>query len=185
MASSEAPRVSASSKVDGAAATKDLPPLSDRDFRIYNRLAEKMDLLHNNFRRSWNLLWSACEANRRPRGMTLKQFINEGLRFAEHLTMHHDIEEQHVFPHLGLRMPEFRGDLQGQHAQIHRGLVGFETYLRDCTSGRKDFELSALHENMKSWSNILWTHLDDEVKVLGAENMRRYWSKEDMQRMPM
>lgn len=139
----------------------------------------------NHFRHSWNMLWSACENNRRPRGMTLKQFINEGLNFAQGLTMHHGIEERFVFPMLGVKMPEFRGDLQGQHAEIHHGLELFEKYLKDCTAGRKDFELATLRENMETWGDILWRHLDDEVKALGAENMRKYWSKEEMQRMRM
>jgi hypothetical protein len=38
---------------------------------------------------------------------------------------------------------------------------------------------------MESWGDILWTHLDQEVKTLGADNMRRYWSKDDMAKMPM
>jgi hypothetical protein len=29
----------------------------------------------------------------------------------------------------------------------------------------------------------LWEHLDLEVKMLGAENMRRYWSKDEIMSM--
>jgi hypothetical protein len=31
---------------------------------------------------------------------------------------------------------------------------------------------------------VLWEHLDEEVKTLGADNMRRYWSLDEMKRMP-
>lgn len=117
--------------------------------------------------------------------MTLKQFIDEGLRFVEHLTAHHNIEERHIFPILGSRMPEFRGDLQAQHAEIHAGLDRFGDYLRGCRKGEQELELGVLKEYMGTWGNVLWTHLDEEVKTLGAENMRKYWSKDEMMRMPM
>lgn len=29
------------------------------------------------------------------------------------------------------------------------------------------------------------THLDQEVKTLAAENMRKYWTQEEMRRLPM
>lgn len=140
---------------------------------------------HNHFRQTWNLLWGACEAKRRPQGMSLKQFINEGLRFVQQLTMHHGIEEAHIFPRLATRMPEFRVDLQHQHHEIHDGLVVFEEYLKRCRDGKCDFELAVLQEKMQPWEKVLWDHLDDEVRALGAENMRRYWTKEEMLRMPM
>ena len=117
--------------------------------------------------------------------MTLKQFIDAGLAFVSQLSMHHSIEERHVFPYLGARMPEFRGDLQGQHAQIHEGLDRFEEYLRSCRSGDAEFELAVLRGHMEGWGDVLWRHLDDEVRALGAENMRRYWSVEEIKKMPM
>lgn len=147
---------------------------------------------HNHFRRSWTLLWTACTSNRRPQNMTLKQFISEGLQFAEHLTAHHGIEETYVFPHLAKKMPEFRNgkgggaaELLRQHRDIHAGLDGFEAYLRACRTGEEDFALDVLRSKMESWGDVLWTHLDQEVKTLGAENMRRYWTKEEIARLPM
>lgn len=117
--------------------------------------------------------------------MTPKQLIDTGLTFVRQLSMHHSIEERHVFPHLGARMPEFRGDLQDQHARIHEGLDRFEEYLRSCRSGDAEFELPVLRGHMEGWGDVLWTHLDDEVRALGAENMRRYWSVGEVKRMPM
>jgi hypothetical protein len=38
---------------------------------------------------------------------------------------------------------------------------------------------------MEGWGKVLWEHLDDEVKGLGAERMRRFWTKEEIQSMPM
>ncbi|KAK7398183.1 hypothetical protein QQX98_012445 [Neonectria punicea] len=178
--------------VAAKAEPEELPPLSDRDFKEYNVLAVKMDYFHEHFRRSWNLLWNACTTGRRPQGMSLKQFIAEGLQFAEHLTTHHGIEETYVFPQLAKKMPEFKNgrgggaaELLRQHREIHAGLDGFEDYLRRCRSGETDFSLDGLKACMESWGEVLWTHLDQEVKTLGAENMRRYWTKEEMRRLPM
>ncbi|KAB8220980.1 hypothetical protein BDV33DRAFT_202947 [Aspergillus novoparasiticus] len=169
-----------------------LPPLSAQDFKVYNRGAEKMDYFHGFLRRSWNLLWDATTSGRRPASMTMKQFITEGLRFAEHLEIHHGIEETHIFPYLAKKMPEFRtgrdrqaAELLRQHQEIHNGLEGFRDYLERCLHGEEELRLDVLRRKMDGWREVLWTHLDQEVKTLGAENMRRYWTKEEMARIPM
>ncbi|PTB38377.1 hypothetical protein M441DRAFT_29751 [Trichoderma asperellum CBS 433.97] len=166
----------------------ELPKLSDHEFRMYNRLADKMNWFHNNFRQSWNVLWQACTTGRRPQGMSLKQLFQVGTEFAEHLTVHHRIEETYFFPMLAKRMPEFdpkNGDLVKQHAQIHDGLEKFEEYISQCKRGEKDFEMSVLKEKMESWGGVLWAHLDDEVRSLGAENMRKFWTLQEIQRFNM
>jgi hemerythrin-like domain-containing protein len=148
---------------------------------------------HNNFRNTWNLLYGACESNSRPRNMSIKQFITTGLQFCGHLHAHHSIEEMHVFPVLAKRMPEFKNgpkykgaaELLRQHKEIHDGMDVFQLYLKQCESGEVDFDLRVLKTKMESWGTVLWTHLDQEVKTLGAENMRKYWTVEEMRRMPM
>ena len=92
-------------------------------------------------------------------------------------------------------MPEFqsgknangggKAELLRQHQEIHRGMDGFELYLGECKRGERELELRVLREKMDAWGEVLCTHLDQEVKTLGAENMRRYWTKEEMGRMPM
>ena len=87
-------------------------------------------------------------------------------------------------------MPEFKAgrnaaELLRQHKEIHKGMDVFEEYLNKCISGETDLDLSVLKTKMDSWGEVLWKHLDQEVKTLGAENMRRYWTVEEMRRMPM
>ncbi|OLN95665.1 hypothetical protein CCHL11_04971 [Colletotrichum chlorophyti] len=169
-------------------AKPELPPLTPAEFKVYNQMAEKMNLFHNHFRQQWTILHDAAASGRRPQNMTLKQFLDTGLQFAQHLTAHHGIEETYVFPMLARRMPEFRAgraELLRQHKQIHKGLDGFEDYLRRCRSRETELELSVLKEKMDSWGGVLWTHLDQEVETLGAENMRRYWTLEEVRNMPM
>lgn len=91
---------------------------------------------------------------------------------------------------LAARMPEFKagknqGELLQQHKAIHAGLDGFEEYLKKCKSGETELDLKLLKTKMDTFGAVLWKHLDQEVKTLGAENMRKYWSLEDMRRMPM
>ncbi|RYP26853.1 hypothetical protein DL767_007895 [Monosporascus sp. MG133] len=170
----------------------ELPPLSDHEFRQYNRLAEHMDLFHNHFRSTWNMLWGACTSGRRPGGMSLRAFVGAGLQFVQQLEMHHNIEETYFFPMLAKKMPEFRSgkgngaaELLRQHKEIHRGLEVLQEYLLKCKSGETELEMGTLKSKMEGWGTVLWTHLDQEVKTLGAENMRKYWTLDEIRKMPM
>lgn len=114
--------------------------------------------------------------------MTNKQLIRTGLDFTRFLTGHHNIEEQYLFPQLATKMPEFKSDsgkMCKDHKVIHAGLEDLEGYLRGLKSDQ--FEPDGLKSHMESWGSTLWTHLDEEVETLKAENMQKYWSKEEMQ----
>ncbi|KAH7055699.1 hypothetical protein B0J12DRAFT_738411 [Macrophomina phaseolina] len=168
-------------------AEPELAKLSAHEFRQYNRLAEHMDLFHNNFRHSWTIMYTACENNKRPSGMSIRQFIGLGLDFCHHLDVHHNIEERHIFPILAKKMPAFRKELEllTQHKEIHKGLDKLEKYLEDCRRGEDELRMDRLKEILDSFGKVLWQHLDDEVKQLGAENMRKYWTIDEVRRIPM
>jgi hypothetical protein len=40
-------------------------------------------------------------------------------------------------------------------------------------------------EVMESFEKILWQHLDEEVVQLGAENMRKFWTIDELKMLPM
>ncbi|KUJ19877.1 uncharacterized protein LY89DRAFT_580057 [Mollisia scopiformis] len=164
-----------------------LPKLSAADFRTYNSMAEHMEYFHNHFRQTWTLLHTACTTNTRPRNLSLRQFLQTGLQFISHLETHHSIEEAHIFPVLARKMPEFKNkaELLRQHQEIHKGMESMGEYLERVRDGECELELRVLKERMDGWGEVLWRHLDEEVKTLGAENMRRYWTVEEMRRMPM
>lgn len=84
-------------------------------------------------------------------------------------------------------MPVFKKELHllTQHKKIHDGLEKFETYIDECKSGERELRLAEVKELMDAFGDVLWSHLDDEVRELGAENMRKYWTQEEMKRMPM
>ena len=84
-------------------------------------------------------------------------------------------------------MPAFRKELEllTQHKQIHQGLEKLQAYLEDCTSGERELRLEEIKRLMDAFGEVLWAHLSDEVNQLEAENMRKYWTVEEMKRMPM
>ncbi len=43
----------------------------------------------------------------------------------------------------------------------------------------------AANTRPSKWGDVLWKHLDQEVKTLGAESMRKYWTLADMRRLSM
>ncbi|OAQ82450.1 hemerythrin HHE cation binding domain-containing protein [Purpureocillium lilacinum] len=191
-AAAEAQKPAEPSMTATTKAEEDLPPLSDHDFRIYNQLAERMDSFHNYFRQSWTILWSACTSSPSPSSSSTPvdtdELLYTGLSLASHLSAHHSIEETYFFPRLAARMPEFdprSGPMVEQHAAIHAGLDDFEAYLRRCQRGDEEFDLAKLRDRMEGWGAVLWAHLDEEVRALGAENMRRYWTKDEIMRLRM
>ncbi|PLB51624.1 hypothetical protein P170DRAFT_487786 [Aspergillus steynii IBT 23096] len=134
----------------------------------------------------WNQILDSCtSAKRSPSTLSPRQLINTGLQFCSGLGMHHAIEEQHIFPVLAKKMPEFRRDLVAQHRQIHAGLGKLEEYLERCRSGEADLDRGEVKRLMDSFGGVLWEHLDDEVRALGAENMRKFWTLKEMGGLPM
>ncbi|KAJ5109587.1 hypothetical protein N7532_002232 [Penicillium argentinense] len=151
-------------------------------------MSEQMEGFHNHFRLTWNQLWGACSGTgKRPAGLSARQMIMMGLQFCSQLDFHHSIEEQHIFPVLAKKMPEFRKelDLLKQHKQIHAGLEKLEAYLDSCRTGEEDMRREEVKRLMEGFGKVLWQHLDEEVQTLKADNMRKYWSVEEMRRLPM
>jgi hypothetical protein len=44
------------------------------------------------------MMYAACTNGQRPAGMSIKQFLGMAERFCSTLSMHHGIEEEHIFP---------------------------------------------------------------------------------------
>lgn len=160
------------------------PAMNAADFRIFNRLAVQMNYYHDILRSSWNELIAGTAPG--AKSPSASQLIRLGLHFCQHLKGHHDIEEAMWFPHLGRKMEGFRPGhfAQMQHKEMHKGLDVMTEYLNSCRAGERDLVRRELRDIMDSFGSVLWNHLDEEVKELGAENMSKYWTKAEMQRMP-
>lgn len=140
------------------------------------------------------MLYNAASNGRRPAGMSIKQYIDQGLSFISHLETHHGIEETYIFPVLARKMPEFQSGGKGgkkaaellqQHKEIHLGMDSMQEYLSGCREGKYDMEMRVLKAKMDTWGAVLWKHLDQEVKTLEADNVRRYFSLEEIKKIPM
>ncbi|OLN81996.1 hypothetical protein CCHL11_09253 [Colletotrichum chlorophyti] len=164
-------------------------PMTASEHEIYNRFAVMMENFHGHFRRTWKRLQKASIPTvDAPSSVTPDQIVREGLFFCYRLTNHHNIEEKMFFPLLARKMPQFRGDdavLLQQHRQIHQGLEGLQEYLENCRSRRSTFDHAVLKSKMDSWGDVLLLHLDQEVEMLGAEHMRKYWTLEEIMEMPL
>ena len=158
--------------------------MSSGEFRVFNRLAVQMDFYHNLLRSSWDELYKGTAPN--TKSPSASRLIDLGLHFCQHLKGHHDIEETMWFPVLGRKIEGFRPGhfATEQHKEMHKGLDVLTPYLQACKMGRQDFRRDEVRSIMDSFGGILWTHLDEEVRELGAENMQKHWTKEEMQRMP-
>jgi hemerythrin-like domain-containing protein len=150
-------------------------------------MADHMDYYHNHFRSTWNEMVAACDSNKRPKGMSIRQFLAVCEQFIHSLTFHHTLEETHIYPVLAKKMPAFASDVEllDQHKEIHKGLDILEEYIAACRSGEKELRLSELKKILDTFGKVLWDHLDDEVRELGADIMRRHWTLEEMRRLPM
>lgn len=84
-------------------------------------------------------------------------------------------------------MPAFRKELEllTQHKQIHKGMDKMAAYLDDCKAGKRDLRMEELKQIMESFGTVLWEHLSDEVQQLSPDNMRKYWSLEEVRKLPM
>lgn len=96
-------------------------------------------------------------------------------------------EEQHIYPILAQRIPAFRKELEllSQHKQLHAGLERLEAYLDEVKASKRDLRLDELKVIMDSFGSVLFAHLDDEVRQLGPEHLRKYYTLEEVRNLPM
>lgn len=71
-----------------------------------------------------------------------------------------------------------------QHEAIHKGLDALTKYLKECQRGKRELRKEELRGIMDGFGEGLFKHLDDEVRELGGENLRRYWSAEEVRAFP-
>lgn len=83
-------------------------------------------------------------------------------------------------------MPGFEtgGFAKSQHLEIHDGLDDVWKYLAAVRKGEEDLKRAEVRRIMDSFGDVLWTHMGEEVEALRAENMSKYWTLEDMKRLP-
>ena len=72
-----------------------------------------------------------------------------------------------------------------QHKQIHAGLDLLHEYLKTCQDSEPPcVDIAKVKLMFDSFGTILWQHMDDEVDQMRADNMRKYWTVEEMRALP-
>ncbi|EIM83064.1 uncharacterized protein STEHIDRAFT_141577 [Stereum hirsutum FP-91666 SS1] len=148
-----------------------------------------MSHFHDHFKTEFNSLYELADGTFAKRGMSLNAFLNKANELIHYLTIHHTIEERHIFPVLAKRMPMFAMENDGVHLESHKGIHhGLEDLTNLVTKYKKDptsYKPEEFRACLDSWRQVLFTHLDDEVADLKGENMKKYWTLAEVDRIPM
>ncbi|KAH8080270.1 hypothetical protein BXZ70DRAFT_960325 [Cristinia sonorae] len=154
--------------------------------RRWNRLSEHMNQFHEHFKREFNELYDLADGSFNKRGMNLRLYLRKADDLCRFLTNHHTIEERHVFPLLGKRMPEFRANKEHikSHQGIHDGLDKLTALLEKWKADPKEYSPEDMRACLDSWREVLFIHLDAEVRDLGGENLKKYWTLKEVERFP-
>lgn len=106
--------------------------------------------------------------------------------------MHHRIEETYVFPLLAVKMPAFRdtavgrGDHIEAHRGIHDGLTQYDAYLSEVADSPSSYDGVRLRAIMDGFRDVLFSHLDAEVRDIGAESLQRHgFTLDELRQFPM
>ncbi|KAJ4367024.1 hypothetical protein N0V83_007554 [Neocucurbitaria cava] len=161
---------------------------------------------HSGFRAEWDRIYAT--GNDGIRSMTPEAFMTMILEWCQSLDKHHNLEEQHVFPKLAVKMPAFRRDesdesrvadvvhanerlvsspgyVHEQHRQIHAGLDVLHNCVKTWLAREQnEVDWEDTRKLMDSFGAILWKHMDEEVEMLGAANMKLYWTLDEMKQLP-
>ncbi|KLO09122.1 hypothetical protein SCHPADRAFT_1000496 [Schizopora paradoxa] len=151
----------------------------------WNRLATSMQYFHDYFRQEYNEIYKLADGSFNEQGMNLPSFLRKIFAWKRHLETHHSIEERFFFPILAKRMPAFANDEQHRksHDGIHKGLDELGTHLATWRSAPTTYSPETLRKCLDSFGDVLLRHLDEEVKDLQAENMKKYWKLEEVDRI--
>ncbi|TFK86624.1 hypothetical protein K466DRAFT_587073 [Polyporus arcularius HHB13444] len=161
--------------------------MSDYDEHRWNRLSEGMSYFHNHFKHEFNALYELADGSFTKRGMSLPAYLRMATQLAKGLTVHHTIEERHIFPILAKRMEMFQDNEVHlkSHEAIHHGVDELTKRVRKWLDEPSTYDPKEMRACLDSWREVLFSHLDQEVKDLSGENMKKYWTLEEVERIPM
>ncbi|KAH9892499.1 hypothetical protein C8Q73DRAFT_698298 [Cubamyces lactineus] len=160
---------------------------SSRDEAKWNRLAEAMTYFHNHFKHEFNAIYELADGSFAKRGMSLPMYLRLASQLARGLTTHHTIEERYIFPILAKRMTSFKDDEVHlkSHEAIHHGLDELTALIRKWSEEPSKYSPEEMRACLDSWREVLFKHLDQEVQDLSGENMKKYWTLEELERIPI
>ncbi|KAF5370877.1 hypothetical protein D9758_002041 [Tetrapyrgos nigripes] len=163
---------------------------SKDDWR-WNYMSTTMNSYHQMFKQEFDLLYELADGSFNKRGMSLSSYLDLARRMNQHLTVHHTIEERHIFPHLAKRMKEFSKDPGdghdhlASHKGIHDGLESLASLVSKYKLDPTTYSPTEMRACLDSFREVLFTHLDQEVADLHGENLKKYFTLEEIESIPM
>ncbi|GAA5868993.1 hypothetical protein JCM8547_003244 [Rhodosporidiobolus lusitaniae] len=161
------------------------PPKNAQEKREWDRMSSRMEGFHGYFRQSFKQLYELADGGFERHGLTVRDFMDVAEGFLHHLEGHHGIEERHIFPILRKRMPAFEDDHQEEHDAIHEGMHKLELLIAKYRSDPTSYSPAEFKGNLGLWGPVLFYHLNAEVESLKPDVLRRYWTLEEVKRLPM
>ncbi|KAF9566727.1 hypothetical protein CPC08DRAFT_703693 [Agrocybe pediades] len=159
-----------------------------REERRWNRLSQKMSAFHDWFKEEFNEIYTLADGSFNSIGLPLARYLDKVTALNHHLTMHHTIEERHLFPILAKTMPQFAAD-DGEHLAshhgIHEGLERLQKLVRTWKDSPSTYSPTEMRECLDSFRDVLFKHLDQEVEDLRGENLKKYIKLEDLESLPI
>ncbi|KAI9060275.1 hypothetical protein FKP32DRAFT_1760532 [Trametes sanguinea] len=150
-------------------------------------LADSMTYFHNHFKHEFDAVYELADGSFTKRGMSLPMYLRLAAQLAKGLTAHHTIEERYIFPILAKRMTSFKDDEVHlkSHEAIHHGLDELNALIRKWSEEPSTYKPEEMRACLDSWREVLFKHLDQEVQDLSGENMKKYWTLEELERIPI
>ncbi|KAF8678455.1 Hemerythrin HHE cation binding domain [Rhizoctonia solani] len=154
--------------------------------RRWNRLADRMAYFHTALATKFDNIYALSDGSF-AKVMSLPVYLRMVMEFHDHLDAHHSIEEVYVFPVLAQKMPNFADNERhkNSHKVIHSGL----DKLKDLVAGWKaeptTFSPGTLRSCLDEFKTPLFKHLSEEVRDLSGENLKKYYTLEEVDRLPM
>ncbi|KAG6811265.1 hypothetical protein H0H92_008258 [Tricholoma furcatifolium] len=133
----------------------------------YELLKYNMVHAHDTYKLGYDIILSHLDS---PPQDDLKNFLGYCEAWALSIESHHTSEEEVVFPFLNQKM-DFSGE-KAQHEVIHTKLDKLLNLVLDAKADPTKFDAAALKDLMTEFKEPLYSHLDEEVEHVSADNLR-------------
>ncbi|KAF7321374.1 Hemerythrin domain-containing protein [Mycena kentingensis (nom. inval.)] len=154
----------------------------------WGEFSQRMSQFHDYFKSEFNTLYELADGSFTKRGLSLTLYLDMARRLNDHLTMHHTLEERHFFPVLGQKMPQFAVEAEGGHIEsheaIHTGLEKLSGLVQKFKKEPSTYSPEEMRACLDGFRTVLFSHLDQEVSDLSGDNLKKYFSLQELKQMP-
>ncbi|KAG6832593.1 hypothetical protein H0H92_014429 [Tricholoma furcatifolium] len=144
-----------------------------------------MAAFHNWFKEEYKTIHAFADGSFNKRGLSLPRYLDTVVAFNSHLHAHHTIEERFVFPILAKKIPKFAHDAQDGHVRSHQAIHdALQSLLALVTKWRMDpasYSPAEMTEALEGLAGVLFEHLDQEVEDLRGDNLKPYFTLEEIE----